>query len=516
MRSSSLSRRRMLRGLSLASAATAAGAVLESSGRPTQPLARAAEPQRRYLPQVPVQLPFPRPRNFIVILCDTLRYDHIGFNGNTWIRTPNLDAFARQALVFDKAYAGGFPTLPNRCELFAGRYTYTYLGWDQLGPQEVVLAQALHEAGYITGMIFDTPHIKGQGRTLERGFDSWEWTRGQEDDRWRATPLDPLLPADPTKLRKGAEVVTQYLRNVAERQSEADWFVSRNMLTAIAWLRRTHAAGKFLLYIDNFDPHEPWDPPRSYVDLYDPGYTGQEVIYPRYSPPDYLTAAERRHMAALYAAEVTLVDYWLGQLFDELTRLNLWQNTAVILLSDHGALLGEHNAIGKAWDRPEHYECWPFYQELAHIPLMMRLPGVPPRRTDALAQPTDLMPTILQLAGATDPGTMQAKSLVPVIADLGGAQRTAVHDIVVTSRSLSLPASVLPRVTVNDGEWAFMCGPAGVSPRLYHLPTDPAQAHDVLASNCSRARDLHGRLIAFWQSIGVAEAILSAWRPPPC
>ena len=151
-------------------------------------------------------------------------------------------------------------------------------------------------------------------------------------------------------------LVTQYLRNVAERGSDADYFIARSVQTGIEWLRRTHDQGRFLLYMDAFDPHEPWDPPRAYVDLYDPGYTGQQVIYPAYAPPDFLTPAELAHMRALYAGEVSFVDHWLGALFGELEALNLWRNTAVILLSDHGMLLGEHNAIGKAWDVPGHYE----------------------------------------------------------------------------------------------------------------------------------------------------------------
>ncbi len=516
MHRAKITRRRLLTGLGLVGAATATGALVRPLERLSVEGLRAAELSRDYMPQVSVHSTVPQPDNFIVILCDTLRYDHLGCHGNTWIQTPNIDAFAAQALVFDRAYAAGFPTLPNRCELLTGRYTYPYLSWEEIGPSEVVLPQMLNAAGYITGMIFDTPHIKGEGRTLERQFASWEWVRGQEDDRYRATPRAPILPADPAKFRHGDTVMKQYLRNVAEWQGEDDTFIARDVQAAIQWLRRTAGQGQFFLYIDAFDPHEPWSPPRTYVDLYDRGYTGQEVIYPSYAPPAYLTAAELRHVRALYAAEVTLVDHWLGHLFAELAALNLWQNTAVILVSDHGFLLGEHNAMGKSWDEPGHYECWPLYEELTHIPLMMRLPGVPPRRTNALAQPADLMPTILQLAGADDPGTMQGVSLAPVIADLDGSAQARAHQVVVTSRVLATDASARPRATVTDGAWTLLCGPAGAPAELYYLPTDPQQAQNVLAQNCAIARNLHGQMIAFWESIGVAERYLGLYRTAPC
>ena len=172
--------------------------------------------------------------------------------------------------------------------------------------------------------------------------------------------------------------------------------------------------------------------------------------------------------------------------------------------------------MGKSWDEPGHYECWPLYEELTHIPLMMRLPGVPPRRTNALAQPADLMPTILQLAGADDPGTMQGVSLLPVIADRDGSAQARAHQVVVTSRVLATDASARPRATVTDGVWTLLCGPAGVPAELYHLPTDPQQGQNVLAQNCAIARNLHGQMIAFWESIGVAERYLGLYRTAPC
>jgi len=391
------SRRQFLTGAAALGATAALGSKLWAQQAPKSPLFS-------FLPQV--LNPYPGSGfNFITIVLDTLRYDHIGFYGNSWIQTPNIDAFAAQSQVFDRAYSGGFPTVLNRAELFTGRYMYTIMGWEDLPDDAVVMGQVMSDAGYTTGLVFDTAHLKDEGFFLDRGFQSWDWVRGQEGDRYRARPLNPSLPASPEKFRS-EEKVKQYLRNMQERQNESDYLVARTMQRAGDWLVRNKDYGPFHLHVDSFDPHEPWDPPQSYIDLYDPGYTGEAIIYPAYAPPDYLTPSELSHMRALYAAEVSLVDTWFGQFLAQLDNLGLADNTVVILMADHGFMLGEHDAIGKAWSRNGYYEAYPLYEELIHIPLMVRVPGQPHRRIQALAQPADIMPTVLDMAGANDPGTM--------------------------------------------------------------------------------------------------------------
>ena len=453
--------------------------------------------------------------NFISIMCDTLRYDHVGFHGNSTIQTPHLDAFAAQSQVFDHAYSGGFPTLLNRAEIFTGRYAFTYMGWEDMPDDEVVLAKVLDDAGYITGLVFDTLHLKSHPFSFDRGFASWRWIRGQENDRYHPTPLDPALPADPSKFRHGSEVITQYLRNVSQREDESNYFVAETVQTAIEWLR-DHAKDKFFLHVDAFDPHEPWDPPSSYVDLYDPGYEGEEVIYPAYAPADYLTAEELAHVRALYNAEVTMVDHWLGELFAEIDRLGLQDNTIVILSSDHGILLGEHDVIGKSWDHQGHYECYPLYQELIHIPLMIRVPWMPPRRISSLVQPADLMPTILEWAEAEDPGTMHGRSLVPVIEEGGASTVSAAREYIVSGRSLGIAQSAAPCITVHNGEWTLIHGGTRSPSELYNVLSDPLQSDNRIADRCEVAQNLHGKLVEFLEGVGTAEDYINPWRTSPC
>ena len=242
--------------------------------------------------------------NFIVIISDTLRRDHLGCYGNEWISTPNIDRFAERSLVLDSAYSASFPTVPHRRDLMTGRFTASYTPWAPLDREEVVLQQVLSDAGYVTMMVCDCPHIIENGYHYDRGFKGFEWIRGQETDRWRTHPESPEYGCDPEKLRWPDRLVKVHRRNTFDWRHESDRFVARTMTVACDWLEDNYQRDKFFLYVDTFDPHEPWDAPQWYVDMYDPGYSGEVVDYPCYAYTDFLTESELKHCRALYAAEV--------------------------------------------------------------------------------------------------------------------------------------------------------------------------------------------------------------------
>ncbi|MBM3189010.1 MAG: sulfatase, partial [Chloroflexi bacterium] len=320
--------------------------------------------------------------NLIVIVSDTFRRDHLGCYGNGWISTPHLDRFAEKAIVFDRTYAASFPTVPNRRDIFTGRYTFTYSQWAPLPPEEIILAEELGKAGYATMMVLDTPHIIKNGYYFDRGFSGFEWIRGQENDRWQTAPAYPRMPCVKTKLRSPEATVKVHQRNVHWRRYEEDTFVARTMREACLWLERNYRQhSDFFLYVDTFDPHEPWDAPQWYLERYDePNYTGANVSYPVYGPSDYLTIEELRHCRALYAAEVTLVDRWVGRLLERIEDMGLLRDTAVVFTTDHGFYHGEHGLMGKSHITPEESRYVPLYEEVARIPLIAYAPGCEPRR----------------------------------------------------------------------------------------------------------------------------------------
>ena len=469
--------------------------------------------------------------NFILIISDTLRRDHLGCYGNTWISTPHIDRFAEQSIVFDRAYAASFPTVPHRRDVMTGRYTFTYSVWAPLPPDEVVAAEELGKAGYTSMMVADCPHILENGYHFDRGFTGWEWIRGQESDRWKTYPPQPALPASEEKLRNPDRLVRVHQRNIADRRYETDTFVARTMMEAGQWLERNYKQEQFFLYVDTFDPHEPWDAPQWYVDRYDPGYEGEEVNYPLYGSCDYLTEAELKHARAMYAAEVTLVDRWIGMLLEKIGDLGLLENTMVIVTTDHGFYHGEHGLIGKSVITPTYSRYAPLYEEVAHVPFIVHMPDGSPRRSNAIVQAPDLMPTFLELAGAEDPGTMHGTSLVPV---LRGAQ-DEIRAFAVSSPTIIRGSAGGCRATITTDEWSFICPgrpPAegeyetkavdGIAKReridevfpeeLYHLPSDPEQKHNVADRHPEVVRELRAEYVAFLKRVGTPEEYIEHWR----
>jgi arylsulfatase A-like enzyme len=271
------------------------------------------------------------------------------------------------------------------------------------------------------------------------------------------------------------------------------------MQRACDWLERNYTHEKFFLYVDTFDPHEPWDPPQHYIDMYDPGYEGEVVDHPVYGYCDYLTDAELKHTHALYAGEVTLVDTWVGQLLHKIENLGLHENTVIIFMSDHGHYIGDHGRIGKSGGGPD--GPWPFYQEVAHIPFLMKMPDGKVARSDLLIQPVDVMPTVMELAGAPIPKGIQGRSLAPVLRGKLVEERP----IAVTSRNLvDNPEAGVPS-SITNGEWTLHYRGPNHPAELYHLTEDPKEESNLYASDKPVAEKLHASYLDLLKSAGTSQ-----------
>ena len=367
--------------------------------------------------------------NVIAIMLDSLRPDHLGCYGNPWIETPNIDKFSKDCIVFERAYSEGLPTLPVRTALFTGKYTLMRRGWQRLEPSDMPIAEALWDAGYSTALISDTYHMHKPSMAYERGFDYVKWIRGQESDPYI---VDETVKVNLSKWSvknyltdHDIAVFKQYLRNIHSRKGEKDHFIAQVVKEAVKWLKEQVDKGRrdrLFLWLDSFDPHEPWDPPREYYEKYAPSYDGLPIIQPSIGGKrggflENFMLEEVKHIRAQYAGEVTLVDKWIGFFLDSLKELGLWENSLIILLSDHGEPLGEHGIIRKV--RP-----WP-YEELSRIVLMIKPPeelGVKPRHVKAFAQTVDIVPTIidaLKIGGERSMWTInpepEGQSLIPIL-----------------------------------------------------------------------------------------------------
>jgi len=439
--------------------------------------------------------------NFVVIMLDTLRYDYLACNGNAWIRTPNLDALAAQAVCFDRAYCGSFATIPQRTDAFTGRYGEPFHPWAPLAWDAVTLPELMRNAGYVTMLIHDTPHMVNYGFGFDRPFHGWQMIRGQEVDRYRTDPVRREdLVCVPEEMRFAGTFGAQAVRNHFDFASEEDHCTAQLFRTAARWLERNRDHEKLFLWIDSFSPHEPWDPPHHYVDLYDPGYEGPELFFPHYGSLAHLPPEQVRHMRALYAGLVTMVDRWIGYFLDQLEASGLAGETTVIVSADHGTYAGDRLLAGKG---PPHYE------EIGRIPLIIRRPPTnQQRRLNDLVQPADLMPTILDLAGVEAPAEarMQGVNLAPLLRGEEAFTRR------VAAMGMVNMALGVGHVAITSGKWSLLDYPDAAKRQLFDLEDDPGQERNLISEEPGVADELHEACLGFLERHEATEELLAIWR----
>ena len=424
--------------------------------------------------------------NVVVVIIDTLRRDHVGAYGNAPassrlaepIRTPHLDALAARGALFEHAYVGSFPCLPARRDLWTGRYEFPWRSWGPLEDDDLDLFALLRAHGWITAMVSDHYHLlERDAGNYHFGFDGWGMIRGQESDPL-ATHRDSDLPkAD--HLTSG--VWPHHVRNVSGAwRAEEELYAPRVFRSAGAWLERNATPDArrqrpFCLLVESFDPHEPWDPPPVDVDRLDPGFSGKRPHSPVYGRAERFSDGELRQMRALYAAELGMVDRWLGRFLDTFDRLGLWEDTLLVVSTDHGFYLGEHGLVGKP-------ELVPLYAEMSHIPLLVCHPEAEPgARIDALVQWVDLVPTVLDALGLPVPvptpgawtvGTLQRRAWEGMGEHAGHLHGESLLPLLRGSSSGSREIAVSGKfgdmVRVTDGRWVLYLPPLEDRPLTWH------------------------------------------------
>ena len=370
-------------------------------------------------------------KNAIVVMFDSLQYNYLHCNGNPWIKTPNFDRFARESVVFDNCYIEGVPTVPCRRAMHTGRYTLPVKGWSALDMDDTTIADLCWGTGIDTAMVFDAAPNRLPKFGYTRGFDKVYFLHGHEIDHefYAKDPLYHLNPEDYNE-EHALEAMDKllgcnmrdptlqetacYLRQRQYWKSEEDQNCYKLMREAVNYLERVDRNHPFYLWIDCFDPHEPWDPPSVYdPDMkcpYDPDFKGKDQFLPIMGPVEGIyTEEELHHVRMLYAEKVTMVDRQFGYLLDLLRRLGLDRDTLVLVVSYHGEPMGNgkhgHGIMRKC--RP-----WP-YEELVHAVMMLRAPGLPAgKRIKSFVQSVDVAPTVCEWLGIGVHPDMQGKSLL--------------------------------------------------------------------------------------------------------
>jgi arylsulfatase A-like enzyme len=259
--------------------------------------------------------------------------------------------------------------------------------------------------------------------------------------------------------------LAQYLWNQRDRRKEEDYQCARVFRAASRWLHENAAAAPFFLWIDSFDPHEPWDPPPAYADRYYP-YEGINFIYPE---NEGTTPEEQRRIAALYYGEVTFVDKWVGAFLSEVDALKLWEDTIVVMTSDHGTQILDHGRFGKGASALH-----PFNTQ---IPLYIRHPDDPRRKSvNAFVQSHDLLPTLLGLLDVPY-ANVDGQDAWPLVT---GA-RKQLRDHIVTGWAGFVSGNAGGRASVRDDEWNYVVTvhQEDEAPELYSLDDDPEERTNV-------------------------------------
>ena len=440
--------------------------------------------------------------NVIGIMLDSFRQDHVSFyNGGQAVfegvpacQTPNLDAFARECVVFDNAYPEALPTIPVRTQLFTGQRTLPYRPWQPLTKEDISVAEILRAEGHVCGLISDCYHYRAPGMNFHRAFHAYRWVRGQEYDPATSHPphrnLDDYVNEHYDATWRGR--VAQFLANTDDFTRAEDWFPARVVDEAVDWLAKNRGHQRVFAWIDSFDPHEPWDPMPEFDTYTDPDYRGKRLIMPMGGPAErWATPEEIRHIQGLYAGEAAFVDHCLGRLFQALEDLGYYDDSVIVLTADHGHPLADHGKFLKGGDR--------MYNELLKVPFMIRLPGGEgARRTEAIVQFHDVLPTVLDLLGlANDASAMQGRSFLPVLR----GESDVLRDVIVTGYHEA------PDRCVRDRTWSYVQRPEGEPDELYNLIDDPRERTNLIDEHPDEARRLaraFGRYFRFQLQEGVS------------
>jgi len=371
------------------------------------------------------------PRNLMVLLLDSLNRHMLGSYGGREFATPQLDRFARErATRFTSHVTGSLPCMPARHDILCGSLDFLWRPWGSIELWEEPITVQLRRSGVTTMLVSDHPHLfETGGENYHTDFSAWDYVRGHEGDPWRTYPDAshigaPALPARGGgwywQDRMGVHVGDRpYDRSRTFFRSEEDFPGPRTMRVAAEWLRAGGpSAEPFMLFVDEFDPHEPFDTPEPWCGRYDPDWDGDLLIWPPYDVDAVgqgrLSEREGRQIRANYGAKLSMIDHWAGELFGALDAHGLWDSTAVIVCTDHGHYLGEKDI----WGKPGVIQ----YEPLGHIPLLVHWPGVAGGGScDALTSNVDIFATIADLFGVTPMGTSHGTSLVPLLT--GGARQ---------------------------------------------------------------------------------------------
>ncbi len=441
------------------------------------------------------------PRNLIVVVFDTLRYDAVF---GDLARMPNLRRFAEQSATFTNAWGEGLPTIPFRRALHTGIRSFPWrhhvpdrgshpniLGWHAVPEAHTTAAEYLYAHGYATQLVGDVWHMFKATQNFIRGFVSWDFIRGQEGDTYRfgAESLKTAADLDATRMGPAA-----YLYQVRNRVRDDEYFVAQVLDRAGEFVQQVQGAAPYCLWVESFAPHEFWDPPLRFADAYFQKDGLKNYIVPQLLNriPEGLagaTAANNRRLTqgasglapgeepsaddlartkALYQGYCTFCDERFGRFLEVLERSGALADSVVAVLSDHGTELWDKGQFGKSGAR--------MYPYNTQINLMIRHPDGEGAgsKIGAFVQNQDILPTLLALLGVPH-RRLDGDNLWPLITGAPTSEDLAARDHIVIGWETY--------ASVRDREWNLLVNTTAPEKdlKLFQLTDDPAESKNVAA-----------------------------------
>lgn len=376
----------------------------------------------------------------IMLMFDTLNRHMLPPYGCDWVHAPNFKRLAEKTVVFDHAYVGSMPCMPARRELHTGRHNFLHRSWGPIEPFDDSMPELLAGSGVYTHLATDHQHYwEDGGATYHTRYSSCELIRGQEGDPWKGEVADPEYP-ESIGMKAMSRLVRHDWINRKYIREEQDFPQARTMESGLDFIRTNRNEDRWFLQIETFDPHEPFYAPQKYRDLYPHDYTGKHFDWPPYGPVTE-TNEEVEHLRYEYAALLSMCDHYLGKVLDIMDEFEMWKDTLLIVNTDHGFLLGEHDWWAKS--------VMPYYDEIAHMPMFIWDPrsGKQGERRQSLVQTIDLAPTLLHYFGVGVPKDMQGKDLEATVASDRPVRDSAIFGM------------HGGHVNVTDGRYVYMRAP---------------------------------------------------------
>ncbi|MEM9251428.1 MAG: sulfatase [Planctomycetota bacterium] len=367
----------------------------------------------------------------VMVMYDSLNRHALSPYGDeawSWVKTPNFDRLAKRAATFDTSYVCSMPCMPCRRDLHTGRPNFLHRSWGPIEPFDDSMPEMLKRAGVHTALISDHQHYwEDGGCTYHNRYSTWQHHRGQEGDPWigqvAPEPAHPMAHSRNAGMPDNlANPGIDYQDRINRKfmRSLADLPQTRTFNAGLDFIERNADADRWMLQLETFDPHEPFHTTREFKDLYAEHHDrwasidGRHMDWPEYRKvyPDEKPEVVR-HLRTQYAALVSMCDARLGDVLDAFDRHGLWDDTMLVVWTDHGFTLGEQDWWAKM--------NMPWWDVLAKTPFFVHDPRYPEaagQRRSSLVQPAiDLAPTLLHFFGLETTPDMLGRDLELTIAD---------------------------------------------------------------------------------------------------